>query len=394
MHMSLHGRRPRLVSGALVLATTAGLVATPAAIAAQSHSPARGHTAADRTLGRYTQHNLVADTPGKAQLTDPDLVNAWGLSFAPGLPAWVSDFGTGVSTLYSGGVNGSPAVKQPITVRIPGGVGVTGQVANTGNQFVVRSGNASGPARFIFVSVRGIISGWNPNVPAAGSMDAQTAVTIPTAAFTGAAMSGNTLFAADFHNAKVDVFNGRFEQIKRPGAFRDARIPRGYAPFGIETVNGRVIVTYAKQDPTKEFDVAGKGHGFVDMFTTSGRLVRRIATRGALNSPWGIAQAPKSFGAAGGALLIGNFGDGHISAYSPRTGRFLGQLANAQRHTLVIPGLWAIKFGNGIIGTPNSLVFTSGPSGGQHGLFGTLTAGASSTKSAPTTPPANPASPY
>jgi uncharacterized protein (TIGR03118 family) len=424
MELSMQMSRPsrasrRWAGGALVLATTAGLAIAPSALA-RSHpadhsnradhshpsrhsdhargndrgrNHGRGH-AINRAIGRYAQRNLVADTAGAAELTDPDLVNAWGLSFGPTTPAWVSDFGTGKSTLYSGGVNGSPVTKPPLTVTIPGGL-PTGQVFNPTSEFVVGSGAASGPARFLFATARGTIAGWNPNVPAANSTEAQNAVRVPDASFTGLAISGDRLYAADFHNARVDVWDGNFAAVNRPGAFRDNRIPNDYAPFGIEAVGDQVVVTYAKQDANAQFDVPGAGHGFVDVFSTSGRLLRRLAAHGTLNSPWGVAQAPQGFGAASGALLIGNFGDGRIQAYAPRSGRFLGRLANTHRRPLAIDGLWALKFGNGVIGSPDALLFTAGPSQGRHGLFGELTAATSTTPGRRARPgaPTNPGTP-
>jgi uncharacterized protein (TIGR03118 family) len=380
MYLPFPARRVTRWRGALAIVAGVVLATAPSALA-RSHAPDqpashnRGHEHShDRTVGRYSQRNLVADTAGTAELTDPDVVNAWGLSFGPASSAWVSDAGTGKSTLYRGGVGSSAVTKVPITVSIPGGV-PTGQVFNGSDGFVIRSGNASGAPRFLFASGTGVISGWNENVPAADSMQAEPAVTVPGAAFTGLAISGDRLYAADFHNARVDAWDSSFNAVKHAGAFRDPKIPAGYAPFGIEATDGRIVVTYALQDATAEFDVPGAGHGFVDVYSTSGRLVQRLATRGPLNSPWGIAQAPNDFGAASGALLIGNFGDGAIQAYDPKDGRFLGQLGDTHHKAVTIPGLWALKFGNGVIGAPNALLFTAGPSRGTHGLFGELTAG-------------------
>jgi uncharacterized protein (TIGR03118 family) len=400
MHFSFPVRRSRRWAGTLALVAGVGLAITPSALGG-SHAADRasshhhhGHSQAfdhSRTIGRYAQRDLVADRAGAAELTDPALVNAWGLSFGPATPAWVSDAGTGVSTLYRGGVGSSPVAKVPLTVSIPGGV-PTGQVFNGTTGFVVSAGGASGAAAFLFASGTGIISGWNTNVPAPGSTQAQPAVTVPGASFTGLAISGDRLYAADFHNARVDVWDSGFNRVNDAHAFRDPSIPAGYAPFGIEATGGNIVVTYAKQDANAQFDVPGKGHGFVDVYSTSGRLLKRLARRGTLNSPWGIAQAPADFGAAAGALLIGNFGDGRIQAYDPRNGRFLGQLGDSRGHgrrhdPVTIPGLWALKFGNGVIGASNALLFTAGPSQGTHGLFGELTA-ATSTSTQPGTPAA------
>jgi uncharacterized protein (TIGR03118 family) len=433
-------RRPRRWSAALVLATGTGLALAPGALAhgqspdhsdhsrgsdhghhadrgrhddhghhnrgnhsdhrrdhgrhddhGRGHRHGHGHhhgPAPVRAIGQYAQRNLVADTAGAAELTDPDLVNAWGLAFGPATPAWVSNFATGNSTLYSGGVNGSPVAKAPLTVTIPGGT-PTGQVVNGTTEFVVRSGAAAAPSRFIFATARGTIAGWSSLVPAAGSTEAQTAVTVPGAEFTGLAIAGNRLYAADFHNAQVDVWDGSFAPVRAPGAFRDPQLPTGFAPFGIEAIGDQVVVTYAKQDANAQLDVPGAGNGFVDVYSSSGQLLKRLAAHGTLNSPWGVAQAPQSFGAAAGALLIGNFGDGRITAYSA-DGRVLGQLADGHRHALSIPGLWALKFGNGVIGTPDTLLFTAGPSQGQHGLFGELTAAAAAAAPGYTTAPGMP----
>jgi uncharacterized protein (TIGR03118 family) len=329
-----------------------------------------------RSVGHYAQRNLVSDQGGKAQLRDTSLVNAWGLAFGPQTPAWVADNGADVSTLYSGAVGNSPVAKVPLTVSIPGGA-PTGAVYNGSDGFVVHSGADSGPALFLFSSEAGKITGWNANVPKPPpSMQAQTAVTVNGAIFKGLAIantaSGPRIYATDFHNDKVDVWDSDFTPIKQAGAFRDHRIPKHFAPFGIEEVNGDIVVTYAKQDSDAEDDLAGRGNGFVDVYDTDGNLLRRFAKRGPLNSPWGIAQAPQGFGRASGALLIGNFGDGRIDAYDPVSGKLLGALRGKHGKRLAIDGLWALKFGNGMIGTQHTLLFTAGPADEAHGLFGEL----------------------
>ena len=229
---------------AVVAFGVAAMALTPPALA-QDVPPGKG-------IGHYVQRNLVSDLPDAAELFDADLVNAWGLTFGPMTPAWVADNGTDVSTLYSGAVGNTPVMKVPLTVAIPGGA-PTGAVFNDGTGFVVSSGASSGPARFLFSSEAGIISGWSPAVPPPmPSTQAQTAVTVPGAIFKGLAIAdtanGPRLYATDFHNDKVDVWDASFAPVHRPGAFRDRRIPDGYAPFGIETVNGNIVVTYAKQD--------------------------------------------------------------------------------------------------------------------------------------------------
>jgi uncharacterized protein (TIGR03118 family) len=360
-------RRRRWLPAIAVVVLAAAL---PATASAHHHRHA---------LDGFHQRNLVADTPGAAELTDPSLVNAWGLAFGPATPAWVADNGTDVSTLYRGATDATPAIsKVPLTVTIPGGA-PTGAVYNGGPGFVVHSGTASGPALFLFSSEAGVISGWNSNVPPPPpSMDAQVAVTVPGAIFKGLAIAdtrkGPRLYATDFHNARVDVWDDMFHPAGKPGAFTDRKVPKGFAPFGIQTVAGRfVVVTYAKQDADAEDDVAGPGLGVVDVFDTQGNLLRRFARGRPLNAPWGIALAPKGFGRASGDLLIGNFGNGRINAFDPHSGRFEGALRDKHRRKLAIDGLWALEFGNGVIGNPNTLLFTAGPDDESHGLFGAIT---------------------
>jgi uncharacterized protein (TIGR03118 family) len=327
-----------------------------------------------RGAGRYAQRNLVSDQAGRAELLDPSLVNAWGLAFGPMTPAWVANNGTDNSTLYSGGIGGAAAVKVPLTVSIAEGA-PTGMVYNGTPGFPVDSGASSGPATFLFSSESGRITGWNISV---SPTQAPVVKTVPSAIFKGLAIAnaagGERIYATDFHNGRVDVWNSAFKRIHRPGAFRDPKIPSRFAPFGIQAIGGKLIVTYAKQDRDAEDDVPGAGHGFVDVYDTSGKLLRRFARRGPLDSPWGVARAPTGFGGASGALLIGNFGDGRINAFDPRSGRFLGPLRRRNGARLAIEGLWALQFGNGVIGGPKTLLFTAGPAGESHGLFGELTA--------------------
>jgi uncharacterized protein (TIGR03118 family) len=324
----------------------------------------------------YTATNLVSDVPGLAAHLDPNLVNAWGLTSLPTSPWWVSDNGTDLSTLYL-----SDGTKVPLTVQVPSAP--TGAVSHTGSDFVVSNGTASGPALFIFATEEGKILGWNPNV---SLTQAQVAVDHSGmgAVYKGLAIAstpaGDFLYATDFHNGHVDVFDGTFQPVNALGAFVDPHIPAGYGPFGIQNLSGTIVVTYAKQDADRHDDVAGQGLGFVDMFDTSGTFIRRVATHGQLNSPWGIAMAPASFGRFSGDLLVGNFGDGQISAFEPQpdgTFELVGQLRTSDRKVLTIDGLWALQFGKGAAnnGAPNTLFFTAGPDGEAHGLFGTITAG-------------------
>jgi len=357
-----HRGRGRIGTWCAALAVTvaAGLLVVPAAFA----------------LGHYTRHNLVSDQAGKADIRDKDLVNAWGLAFGPSTPAWVADNGTDVSTLYTGDVAGTPVMKFPLTVSIPGGA-PTGQVFNGSNEFVVHGGGASGPANFIFSSEAGKITAWSQDVPPATK--ARTVASAKGAIFKGLAIArtkhGHRLYATDFHHNRVDVWDGKFNRVRHHGAFRDRKLPNRYAPFGIEAVSGHIVVSYAKQDADAEDDVSGAHHGFVDVFDKRGNLLRRFASRGPLNSPWGIVKAPKGFGPASGDLLIGNFGNGQINAFDAKSGKFLGPLESKMGAKLKVDGLWALEFGNGVIGTPHTLLFTAGPADEAHGLFGDISTG-------------------
>ncbi|TMB49217.1 MAG: TIGR03118 family protein, partial [Deltaproteobacteria bacterium] len=274
--------------------TAAALIVLVAAVLAARISAAG--------VSAYVQHDLVSDGFLPADHVDPNLVNAWGLTAQPASPWWVADNGTDVSTIYT--ADGTP---RPLVVSVPNAP--TGAVSNTGSSFVV----GSGPALFLFATEEGKILGWN----AALGTTAQVAVdrSGDDAIFKGLAIAGDRLYATDFHNGQVDVFDGSFGQVDMPGAFVDPSIPPGFAPFGIQNVGGDIFVTYAKQDADREDDVAGPGLGFVDEFDTSGTFLGRVATRGQLNSPWGLAMAPAAFGRFGGDLLVGNFGDGRITAF-------------------------------------------------------------------------------
>src|SRR5947208_15947851 len=339
--------------------TAAALIALVAAVLAARISAAG--------VSAYVQHDLVSDGFLPADHVDPNLVNAWGLTAQPASPWWVADNGTDVSTIYT--ADGTP---RPLVVSVPNAP--TGAVSNTGSSFVV----GSGPALFLFATEEGKILGWN----AALGTTAQVAVdrSGDDAIFKGLAIAGDRLYATDFHNGQVDVFDGSFGQVDLPGAFVDPMIPPGFAPFGIQNVGGDIFVTYAKQDADREDDVAGPGLGFVDEFDTSGTFLGRVATRGQLNSPWGIAMAPASFGRFGGDLLIGNFGDGQITAFAPGPhGSFepRGQLRDESGGVLTIDGPWALQFGKGALannGPTDTLFFTAGPDDESHGLFGTIRA--------------------
>lgn len=273
-------------------------------------------------------------------------------------------------------------------VTLPGGL-PTGQVFNPTGDFAVTAGGASAPAVFIFDSESGAITGWNPGVGAVPGVPGPSKVSeVGFQASDGAIYKGlalaqfggaNYLFATDFHNGKIDVLDGQFHKVPLGeggfGTFTDPNLPEGYAPFGIAALSGELYVSYAKQDADAEDDVAGRGHGFIDVFDTGGHLERRLVSRGDLNSPRGMVLAPAGFGDFGGALLVGNFGDGRIRAFDPNTGRELGTLSESPGHPLVIVGLWGLAFGNGkTAGDADTLYFAAGPDHETHGLFGKITA--------------------
>jgi uncharacterized protein (TIGR03118 family) len=255
----------------------------------------------------------------------------------------------------------------------------TGQVFNPTGDFVVTSKAGMGPALFIFSSESGHIIAWNPKADPimGGASTAQVEYSSPIGAvYKGLALAstrfGTFLYATDFHNGRVQVFNSRFHPVRLPGSFRDRHLPRGYAPFGIRAINGLIYVTYAKQDADRHDDVAGRGHGFIDVFTASGFMVERLVSRGDLDSPWGLTVAPKGFGPFGGKLLVGNFGDGRIHAYGLFSGRPDGALRGRHHQPVTIDGLWALQFGTATTGGTGTLLFSAGPNGEADGLLGSL----------------------
>lgn len=327
----------------------------------------------------YQQHNLVSDGFIPADHPDTNLVNAWGVAFNPFGPAWVADNGTGVSTLYDGSGNA-----QSLIVHIPspgnsaGGGNPTGIVFNGSTGFVVTKGNTSGASKFIFATEDGLIAGWAPNVDSNHAIKVVDNSATTGAVYKGLALSaggsGSLLYASDFHNNKIDVFDSSFGPVTlAPGAFTDPHLPMGFAPFGLQAINGNIYVSYAKQDADRHDDVQGKGLGFVNVFDPNGNLIRRVVTRGRLNAPWGMALAPAGFGKFSNRLLIGNFGDGRINAYDLATGKFVGQLKGTDHRPIQIDGLWGLAFGNGFLSQPvNTLFFAAGPDDEKHGLYGRI----------------------
>jgi uncharacterized protein (TIGR03118 family) len=359
-------------------------------------APHRHHHAARHAApSRFQQTNLVSDQAGVAQSLDPTLTNAWGISAAPLAGAfWVSANGTGLSPLYLGDVNGS-AIRQLFKVTIPGG-SPTGQVFNinqpvmgTGNStdFSVTDGTNTAASAFLFASTTGAITGWNPMVgqqipfgngtisgfAQAGFQAADGAVYTGLAA--GDVGAAHFLYAADFHNGKIDVIDGQFHKTMPAGSFKDPNLPNGFAPFNVQNLGGKLYVTYARQDARRDGGTRpGQGQGFVDVFDTNGHLLRRVASGGHLNAPWGVALAPAGFGKFGGDMLVANSGNGHIEAYDPTHHfAFRGELRGTNGRPLTIRGLKALQVGNGVSsGDTNAVYFTAGPGNGAHGLFGSL----------------------
>jgi uncharacterized protein (TIGR03118 family) len=325
----------------------------------------------------YVVHRLVSDEQRRTPLVDRRLVNAWGLAASPTGPWWTGNEASSTSTLYSGA-----GVKQLLTVSVAGGP--TGVAYYGGKDLRISAGRRSDPARFVYACEDGMLRAWTPTVPDGWSTQSLVVVdeAAEAAVFRGVAIEGSRVYATDFHNARVDVYDSRWRHMRRAGAFVDRSIPEWYAPFGIQALGGHVFVTYVWRAPVNGND-APTG-GYVDEFDRHGRLLARVAHKGPMNAPWGLAIAPRSFGRFGGDLLVGNFGDGRINAYR-RTGSgwsYDGTLHDRRGRAIVVNGLWALAFGNGgLAGAADTLYFTSGPHEwrgvtelGVHGLLGSITA--------------------
>lgn len=339
----------------------------------------------------FSLTDLVADIAGgTAATTDANLVNPWGLSIpSVPAPAWVANNHSETSTLYDGNGKAQPHAA-PLVVSFPTGFDPTGIVFNgTPADFTVTAGTLSAGAKFIFDGEGGAIAGWSPTV------DASHAIAMYTdaggAIYKGLAIAKNGgasfLYATDFHNAKVDVFDAHFVK-QTPSAtsftFADATVPAGYAPFGIQALptgaSGatQIYVTYAKQDAGGGSDnVNGAGLGYVDVYDTNGQFVKQLVAAGALNAPWGMALAPADFGTLSGTVLIGNFGDGKINAYDAGTGAFVGTVSDSGGAAIATPGLWGIAFGNDANNQPhNTLFFAAGTNDEANGSYGRIDLGA------------------
>jgi uncharacterized protein (TIGR03118 family) len=354
---------------------------------------------------QYQVTNLTSDLSGATPNVDPILQNAWGIAFTTGgSPFWIADNATGCSTLYDGaGVPQPTTTPKPLRVKIPlpGGsipstacmhatsstsptpAAPTGLVFNSTPAFLVPKQSTNIPALFIFDTEDGTISAWagglNPSDQAVLAVDESADKAVFKALAFGTNSHGTFLFATNFRLATVEAFapNGstgyrRATSSEVEGDFTDSNIPPGYAPFGIHTIGGVLFVTYALQNAEKHDDVAGQGHGFVDIFGTDGHLIQRFAQHGQLNSPWGVVRASMSFGDFSGLILVGNFGDGTINAYD-NNGRFVGTVRGLNNKPVVINGLWSLTLGGALNSNPATLYFTAGPNGETDGLFGTVT---------------------
>ncbi|NRO99462.1 TIGR03118 family protein [Paraburkholderia sp. NMBU_R16] len=358
-------KRSWIVPSILMLAT-AGLLS--ACGGGDSSSPA--------SQSPFTSTILVSDGSVTSAHTDTNLQNGWGVAFNPTGTFWVSDNGAHKSSLYDG--NG---VVQSLVVTIPDGsrgpAGPTGIIFNSTSDFAITAGGGvTNKAVFMWATDAGTIAAWSPKVlptQAVTAFDDGAGGAIYKG-LTAATVNGqNLIFAADFHNGKIDVLNGSFQKVQLSGQFHDPNLPAGFAPFGIQAIGNNIFVTYAKQNATASAQVVGSGQGVLDEFDTSGNFIRQIAAVGGpLNAPWGMALAPTNFGPLSNDLLVGNFGDGTIEAFDVNTGNDLGKLTRNDGSVFTQPGLWGISFGNDVDNQPkNTLFFAAGPSK-TTGVFGRI----------------------
>jgi len=359
----------------------------------------------------YTQKNLVSDitqpanSDGSAVIVDPNLKNAWGLTRSSTSPFWISDNGTGVSSVYANGAPVSffpdPAgsafdnfifVPPPKTAPAGTTSTPTGIVFNgSPTDFILDKGTPSNlPAVFIFVTEDGTISGWNaqadvaqganpPSIHAVLEVDNSDKGSGKGAVYKGATTGDinekKYLYVTNFRSGRVEVYDTMFHRVHLgDDAFEDEAIPQGFAPFNIQNIGGSLFVTYAKQDAQKHDDVAGPGLGFVDIFSTRGKLISRLQHGSWMNSPWGVVWTPRDFGEFSNTILVGNFGSGQIAAFNGFTRQFIGFMRNPNNSILTIDGLWSLTFGNGAnAGSATTLFFTAGINDEADGLFGQLT---------------------
>ena len=357
----------------LHLCTPAAFVAagfTVAAVFAPSTTRAAGPP------NTYLVHNLVADQPGIADFTDPNLVNPWALYTSASSPFWVNDAGTGLATVYAS--NGAPntlKVTVPPSAKGASPSIVTGGINNSTGGFLV-SGKAPS---FLFVTADGTISAYPGSSPAVVQLDNSTS----GAVYYGMALNSNAantaataqLYVANFFSGKIEVYDTNYKPLTVSGSFTDPAVPAGYGPFNIWNLGGKLYVMWAKQNPAKNFATPGAGLGAVSIFDLNGNLIHNVAVGGTLNAPWGVAIAPASFGLFANDILVGNFGDGTINAFDPNSFAFQGQLMDQNGNLIVLPGLWALLLGNGGSGgDANAIYFAAGTGNQKHGLLGSIQA--------------------
>jgi uncharacterized protein (TIGR03118 family) len=325
----------------------------------------------------YRQTNLVADTAGSATHTDPGLLNPWGIAFAPGQPFWIAANNLGRARVFD--PSGAPGV--PVGIAIPTASQTDPASAPTGVVFNPIEEDfrfAGTPAQFLFATENGTVSTWaevNGSLPSLATLaldNSSAGAVYKGLAIANPACCREFLALADFHGGFIATYTVNFDLLAAPGTFTDPSLPAGYAPFNIQQIGTQVFITYAVQDGAKHDPVLGAGNGIVSIFDQEGNFQRRLASNGPLNAPWGIAKASANFGPFSNAILIGNFGDGTINAFDLATGNFLGQLKDANGKVISNPGLWALAFRSDGLGDPNTLYFTAGSSGENHGLFGSI----------------------
>jgi uncharacterized protein (TIGR03118 family) len=323
----------------------------------------------------FRRVDLVSDQRGAARRVDPDVVNAWGIVPGEG-GLWIADEGTGKLSIFNGA--GKPARGEYTSGAIDLGEGITGIAANPTAGFAIHAGDACAPAELVIASTTGRLFGVSGDIdPTRGFVLVDRA---GSAIYTGVAIGRDgdqpRLYAADFKNGQITVFDAELREIRSSVAFVDPGLPAGYTPFNVASLAGHIYVAYAQRDPEEPDDEAhGPGLGLVDVYEPSGSFVRRLVTGGELNAPWGMAIAPAGFGAAGGMLLVGNLGDGRIHPFDLGSGRSSGALSDKHGQPIEIDGLWGITFGGGEdedAGDPDVLYFAAGPDDEMHGLFGRI----------------------